>query len=56
MSLEDLTSYNTDLADRIRRSPTEILPLFEEAAKDVADEVDSQSFILSTDSQVVFHT
>jgi len=39
VSLEDLTSYNTDLADRIRRSPTEILPLFEEAAKDVADEV-----------------
>ena len=39
MNLNDLASYNEELADRIRKSPCEVLPLFEEAAREVADEV-----------------
>jgi len=39
VSLNDLASFNDDLADRIRSTPGEIIPLFEEAAKEVADEV-----------------
>ena len=39
VSLNDLASFDGELADKIRRSPTEIIPLFEEAAKEVADEV-----------------
>jgi len=39
VSLKDLASYDAELADKIRRNPTEILPLFEEAAKEIADEV-----------------
>lgn len=39
VSLNDLASFDGELADKIRRSPTEMMPLFEEAAKEVADEV-----------------
>ena len=40
VSLNDLASFDGELADKIRRSPTEMMPLFEEAAKEVADEVE----------------
>ncbi|KAA0198464.1 hypothetical protein HAZT_HAZT005630 [Hyalella azteca] len=39
VSLEDLASYDETLADKLRKQPTEHLPLFEEAAQEVADEV-----------------
>ena len=39
VSLNDLSSYDSELADKIRRSPAELMPLFEEAAKEIADEV-----------------
>jgi len=39
VNLDDLSSYDSDLADKIRASPAELMPLFEEAAKEVADEV-----------------
>ena len=39
VSLDDLASFNSELAEKIRKSPGDIAPLFEEAAKEVADEV-----------------
>jgi len=39
VSLNDLASFDGDLADRIRSNPGDIIPLFEEAAKEIADEV-----------------
>ena len=39
VSLNDLASFDGELTDRIRRSPSDMLPLFEEAAKEIADEV-----------------
>lgn len=38
-NLEDLAAYDESLAEKIYKQPTEYLPLFEEAAKDVADEL-----------------
>uniref|UniRef100_A0A2P2HWJ7 DNA replication licensing factor MCM5 n=1 Tax=Hirondellea gigas TaxID=1518452 RepID=A0A2P2HWJ7_9CRUS len=37
--MEDLASYDEMLADKLKKQPTEHLPLFEEAAREVADEV-----------------
>lgn len=39
VSLDDLTNFDEALADKLFKQPLEHLPLFEEAAKDVADEV-----------------
>ncbi|KAB0790340.1 hypothetical protein PPYR_02088 [Photinus pyralis] len=41
VNLEDLGSFNETLADKILKQPTEHLPIFEEAAKEVADELTS---------------
>ncbi len=46
MNLNDLASYNEELADRIRKSPCEVLPLFEEAAREVADEVSTRAALV----------
>eukprot|EP00057_Strongylocentrotus_purpuratus_P035774 XP_801948.1 PREDICTED: DNA replication licensing factor mcm5 [Strongylocentrotus purpuratus] len=39
VSLDDLASFDEDLADQLQKQPAEYLPLFEEAAKETADEV-----------------
>ncbi|EDO48453.1 predicted protein [Nematostella vectensis] len=39
VDLEDLSSFDENLADKLRKNPSEYLPLFETAAKEVADEV-----------------
>lgn len=39
VNLEDLSSFDESLADKLYKSPTDYLPLFEEAATEVADEV-----------------
>ncbi|XP_064403008.1 DNA replication licensing factor mcm5-like [Halichondria panicea] len=39
VDLEDLSSFDSQLADKLSRSPSEYLPLFEEAARDAADEL-----------------
>ncbi|XP_015783524.1 DNA replication licensing factor mcm5-B [Tetranychus urticae] len=39
VALEDISSYDEDLATQITKYPIESLPLFEEAAKEVGDEV-----------------
>lgn len=38
-NLEDLAAFDESLAEKIYKQPTEYLPIFEEAAKDVADEL-----------------
>lgn len=37
--IEDVASYDLHLADKLYKRPTETLPLFEEAAREVADEI-----------------
>jgi len=39
VDLQDLTSYDEQLADKLTKSPAEFLPLFEDAAREMADEV-----------------
>jgi len=39
VSIDDLSSFDELLADKVRKLPTEYLPVFEDAAKDMADEV-----------------
>jgi len=39
VDLEDVASFDETLAEKLSKSPTETLPIFEEAAKEVADEV-----------------
>lgn len=39
MELEDLAGFDEVLAENLKRQPTEHLQLFEEAAKEVADEI-----------------
>ncbi|RWS31678.1 DNA replication licensing factor mcm5-A-like protein [Leptotrombidium deliense] len=39
VSIEDLSAFDEELANKVLRSPSETLPLFEEAAKEVADDV-----------------
>lgn len=39
IELEDLAGFDDALADKLRKQPTEHLSIFEEAAKDVVDEI-----------------
>ncbi|XP_071961885.1 DNA replication licensing factor mcm5-A-like [Antedon mediterranea] len=39
INIDDLRSYDEDLAEKLMKQPTEFLPLLEEAAKEIADEV-----------------
>lgn len=39
MSIEDVGSFDENLAEKLYKQPTEHLPIFEEAAKEVADEL-----------------
>jgi len=39
VDLQDLTSYDEQLADKLTKSPAEYVPLFEDAAQEMADEV-----------------
>lgn len=39
VAMEDISSFDELLADKLNKMPTEHLPLLEEAAKEVADEV-----------------
>lgn len=39
VDLQDLTSFDEQLADKLTKNPAEFLPLFEDAAKEMADEV-----------------
>lgn len=39
VNMEDLASFDETLADKLKKMPAEHIPLFEEAAKEVADEV-----------------
>lgn len=39
INLEDLAAFDESLAEKIQKLPTEYLPVLEEAAKDVADEL-----------------
>ncbi|XP_065222738.1 DNA replication licensing factor Mcm5 [Planococcus citri] len=39
VNIEDLSSFDEDLADSLYKQPTEYLPVFEEAAKEVADDL-----------------
>ncbi|KAK7074488.1 minichromosome maintenance protein 5 [Halocaridina rubra] len=39
VALEDVASFDESLADKLKKAPTEHIPLFEEAAKEVADDV-----------------
>jgi len=39
INIQDLAGYDEQLADKLKQSPGEMLPLFEEAAKEAADEV-----------------
>lgn len=39
VNLADITSFDENLADKLIRSPSEFIPLFESVAKEVADEV-----------------
>lgn len=41
VNLEDLSSFDDALADRVYKSPADLVPLFEESATEVADEVTS---------------
>lgn len=39
VDLKDVNSYDEELGELVKKQPTEVLPLFEEAAKEVADEI-----------------
>lgn len=39
VNIEDLGSFDETLAEKISKQPSEHLPIFEEAAKEVADEL-----------------
>lgn len=39
VDLKDLNSYDEELGELVKKQPTDVLPLFEEAAKEVADEI-----------------
>lgn len=41
MNIEDVGSFDENLADKLYKQPAEHLPLFEEAATEVADELTS---------------
>ena len=40
IDLQDAINYDDDMADKLVKHPTDYLPLFEDVAKEVADEVD----------------
>lgn len=39
INIEDLTAFDESLAEKVYKHPTEYLPILEEAAKDLADEL-----------------
>lgn len=39
VDLKDLNSYDEELGELIKKQPTDVLPLFEDAAKEVVDEI-----------------
>lgn len=39
INLEDLASFDDALAEKLYKQPTEFLPIFEDAAKEIADEI-----------------
>lgn len=39
VNIEDVASFDETLADKLYKQPAEHLPIFEEAAKEVADEL-----------------
>lgn len=39
INLEDLAAFDESLAEKVYKHPTEYLPILEEAAKDLADEL-----------------
>lgn len=39
INIEDVGSFDENLADKLYKLPSEHLPIFEEAAKEVADEL-----------------
>jgi DNA replication licensing factor MCM5 len=39
IDLKDLSSYDEELGELIKKQPTEVLPLFEDSAKEVVDEI-----------------
>lgn len=41
ISVEDLAAYDESLGEKINKQPTEYLPVFEEAAREVVDELTS---------------
>lgn len=41
VAVEDLAGFDEQLADKVDKNPAEVMPLFEEAATEVADEVTS---------------
>lgn len=42
--MEDLAAFDESLAEKVYKQPTEYLPLFEDAAKNVADELTAPRF------------
>ncbi|XP_033227260.1 DNA replication licensing factor Mcm5 [Belonocnema kinseyi] len=44
VNLEDLAAFDESLAEKVYKQPTEYLPLFEDAAKNVADELTAPRF------------
>ena len=39
VDLKDLNSYDEELGEMLKKQPTEVLPLFEDAAKEIVDEI-----------------
>lgn len=39
VDLKDLASYDEELGEMVKKQPTEVLPLFEDAAKELVDEI-----------------
>jgi DNA replication licensing factor MCM5 len=39
VDLKDVNSYDEELGEQVKKLPTEVLPLFEDAAKEIADEI-----------------
>lgn len=39
VDLKDLNSYDEELGELLKKQPTEVLPLFEDAAKEIVDEI-----------------
>ena len=39
VDLRDLNSYDEELGEMLKKQPTDVLPLFEDAAKEVVDEI-----------------